>query len=183
MIHKATMKTFPEKTQEESNMQREVPHSNQVSSFMIPLKSETQNDSPAFKQLSVSIPNDGLASTMDSFLSQLTVVPTPSFLHFHIQTNTTSAATEHRINNDAHQTSLNDVTKTHVSLKTATTTMTMTHVPTTRFAKGKAPQFQLNTCKATQAQHKTMNPSILQPAGGMTVHINATPTSLVLLHV
>jgi hypothetical protein len=52
----------------------------------ISLKSET-NDRSAFERFSVPIPNDVPASTMSSFLSQLTVLPTSSFLHFHVPTN------------------------------------------------------------------------------------------------
>ena len=64
------------------------------------LKSET-NDRSAFERFSVPVPNDVPASTMSSFLSQLTVVPTSIFSHFHLPMNATSTATG--------LTSLNDV--------------------------------------------------------------------------
>jgi hypothetical protein len=73
---------------------------------------------------------------------------------------------------------LNEVTTAHVSTTTATMTAAMTHVSATRNSTTKAPKFQL-----TQVQHKTMNPSILHPAGNMMAHIDATPKSLLLLHV
>jgi hypothetical protein len=59
---------------------KEVPHSNQASFYTNPLKPETQKNSPAFKQLSVSITNDGPASTLSSFLSQLNNGPA-YFMH------------------------------------------------------------------------------------------------------
>jgi hypothetical protein len=61
----------------------------QANFHMNPRKSET-NDSSTFERLSVPIPNDIPASTMSSFLSQLTVVPTSSSSHFHVPTNATS---------------------------------------------------------------------------------------------
>ncbi len=129
--------------------------SDQENFYTNPLKSET-NDSSTFERLSVPFPNDVPASIMSSFLSQLTVVPTSSFLHFRIPTNATSTTTGH--------TSLNGVTIAHVSATTATTTATMTQVPATRTATTNAPKYQLNKCKATQTQHKTRSPSILHPA-------------------
>jgi hypothetical protein len=83
----------------------------------------------------------------EQFLSQLTLVPTSSFLLFHVPTNATSTATG--------LTSLNDVTIAHVSATSATTTATMTQVPVTD---------QIDKCKATRSQHKTRSPSILHPA-------------------
>jgi hypothetical protein len=118
-----------------------------------PRKSET-NDRSAFERFSVPISNDVPASTTSSFLSQLTVVPTSSFLHFHVLTNATSTTTG--------LTSLNDVTIAHVSATTATTTATMTQVPAT--ATTNAPKNQIDKCKATRTQHKTRSPSILHPA-------------------
>ena len=72
-----------------------------------PQKSET-NDRSAFKQFSVPISIDGPASSISSFLSQLTVVPTSSFSHFHVPTNATNTATG--------LTSLNAVTIANVLL-------------------------------------------------------------------
>ena len=79
-----------------------------------------------------------------------------AFWHFHVPTNATSTATK--------LTSLNDITIDHVSATTATTTATMTQVPTTRCATTNASKSQLDKCKATQTQHKTRSPSILHPA-------------------
>ena len=78
-----------------------------------------------------------------------------AFWHFHVPTNATSTATK--------LTSLNDITIDHVSATTATTTATMTQVPTTRSATTNVPKYQLNKCKATWIQHKTKSPSILHP--------------------
>jgi hypothetical protein len=114
------------------------------------------NPRSAFKRLSVPIPNDVPASTMSSFLSQSTVVPTSSFLHFHVPTNAASTTTG--------LTSLNDVTIAHVYATTATTTATTTQVPATRTATMNAPIYQLEKCKATRTRHKTRSPSILHPA-------------------
>jgi hypothetical protein len=47
---------------------------------------------------------------------------------------------------------------------TAMTTATMTCVSKTRNATTKVPQFQLDKCKASQAQQDTMIPSNLHPA-------------------
>jgi len=113
-------------------------------------------DSSTFEQLSVPIPNDIPASTMSSFLSQLTVVPTSSSSHFHVRTNATSTATG--------LTSLNDVTIAHFSTTTAIMTATTTQVSATRTATMNAPKYQLDECEATQTQHKTRSPSILHPA-------------------
>ena len=122
---------------------------------MNPRESET-NDGSTFKWLSVPIPNDIPASTMSSFLSQLTVVPTSSSLHFHVPTNASSTATG--------LTSLNDITIAHDPATTATTTVTKTQVPATRTATTNMPKYQLNKCKATtQTQHKTRSLSILHP--------------------
>ncbi len=76
---------------------------------------------------------------MSSFLSQLTVVPTSSFSHFHVPTNATSSATG--------LTSLNDVTIAHVSPTTATTTATKTQFPATRTATMNMPKYQLDKSK------------------------------------
>ena len=98
---------------------KEMLSSNQANFSTNPQKSET-NDKFAFERSSVPIPNDNSASTFEqisvpddgpaswisSFLSQLTVVPTSSFLHFHVPTNATNTATG--------LTSLNDVTIAHV---------------------------------------------------------------------
>ena len=101
--------------QNSRGMQRakEMLSSNQANFHRNPRKSEI-NDSSTFEWLSVPIPNDIPASTMGSFLSQLTVVPTSSSLHFHVPMNATSTATG--------LTSLNDVTIAHVSATAATTT-------------------------------------------------------------
>ena len=142
--------------------------SNQANFSMNPQKSETNNRS-AFERFSVPIPNDGPASTISSFLSQLTVVPTSSLSHFHVPTNATNTATG--------LTSLNDVTIAHVSATTATTTATMTQVPAT--ATTNAPKYQIDKCKATRTQLKTMSPSILHPANTTANH--ATSRSPFLL--
>jgi hypothetical protein len=151
---------------------KEMLSSDQANFSTNPWKSET-NDRFAFERFSVPISNDGPASTLSSFLSQLTVVPTSSFSHFHVPTNATNTATG--------PTSLNDVTIAHVSATTATTTVTMTQVPipATRSATTNAPKFQLEKCKATRAQLKTMSPSILHPANLTANH--ATSRSPFLL--
>jgi len=92
--------------------EKEMLSSDQLNIYTNPWKSET-NDSSTFEQLSVPISNDIPASTISSFLSQLTVLPTSSSLHFHVPTNATSTATG--------LTSLNDITIDHVSAATATT--------------------------------------------------------------
>jgi hypothetical protein len=150
---------------------KEMLSSNRANFYMNPRKSET-NDSFTFKHLSVPIPNDIPASTMSSCLSQLTVVPNSSFLYFHVPMNATRTATG--------LTSLNDVTIAHVSATTATTTATMTQVPTTRSATMNAQKYNLNKCKATRIQHTTMSSSILHPTNTMANH--ATSRSLFLLH-
>ena len=137
-----------------------------------PLKSEI-NESSTFERLSVPIPNDIPASSMSSFLSQLRVVLTSSFSHFHVPTNATSTTTG--------LTSFNDVTIAHVSATTATTIVTMTQVPATRRATTNAQKYQLNKCKATQVQHKTRSPSILHPAKKAANY--ATPRNLLLFFV
>ena len=114
---------------------KEMLSSDQANFSTNPRKSET-NDRSAFKRFSVPISNDGPASTLSSFLSQLTVVPTSSFSHFHVTTNTATGPT-----------SLNDVTIAHVSATTATTTATMSQVPAT--ATTNAPTYQIDKCKAT----------------------------------
>ena len=148
---------------------KEMLSSDQANFSTNPRKSET-NDRSAFKRFSVPISNDGPASTLSSFLSQLTVVPTSSFSHFHVATNTATGPT-----------SLNDVTIAHVSTTTATTTATMTQVPipATRSATTNAPKYQLEKCKSIRAQLKTMSPSILHPANMTANH--ATSRSPFLL--
>jgi len=145
--------------------------SDRANFYTNPRKSET-NDSSAFKQLSAPIPNDVPASTTSSFLSQLMVVPTSRFSHFHILTNATSTTTGF--------TSLNNVTITHVSATTATTTATMTQVPAT--ATTNAPKYQIDKCKATRTQHKTRSPSILHPANKKAANY-ATKKNLLLFFV
>ena len=137
-----------------------------------PLKSEI-NESSTFEQLSVPIPNDIPASSMSSFLSQLRVVPTSSFLHFHVPMNATSTATG--LN------SFNDITIAHVSATTATTIVTMTQVPATRRATTNAPKYLLDKCKTTRVQHKTRSPSILHLAKKAANY--ATPRNLLLFFV
>ena len=122
---------FSEKAQEECNLQKEMLWSDQANFDTNPLKSEI-NESSTFERLSVPIPNDIPASSMSSFLSQLRVVPTSSFSHFHVPMNATSTATG--LN------SFNDVTIAHVSATTATTIVTMTQVPATRRATTNAPK-------------------------------------------
>ncbi len=131
--------------------------SDQLNFYTNPRKSET-NDSSPFDRFSVPIPNDVPASTMSSFLSQLMVVPTSSFLHFHVPTNE-----QVRLPG---LTSLNGVTITHVSATTATTTATMSQVPAT--ATTNVPKHQIDKCKATRTQHKTRSPSILHPTKKLT---------------
>ena len=116
----------------------EMLSSDQANFHTNPWKSEI-NDSSTFERLSVPIPNDIPASTMSSFLSQLTIVPISSFSHFHVSTNATSTATG--------LTSLNGVTITHVSTTTATTTVTMTQVPATRSATMNAPNISSKSAK------------------------------------
>jgi hypothetical protein len=132
---------------------KEMLSSDRANIYTNPRKSET-NDSSAFEHFSVPIPNDVPASTMSSFLSQLTAVPASSFSHFHVPTNAKITATG--------LTSLNDVTIAQVSTTTATTTATMTQVLTT--ATTNAPKYQIDKCEATRTQHKTRSPSILHPA-------------------
>jgi hypothetical protein len=93
------------------------------------------NDSPAKQPPD---PQDNPASFMSIFLPQLTIVPTSSFLHFHVPTNATNTTTGFRIHYDSHQNSLNDVTIAHVSATTATTTATSTNIFATRNATTKA---------------------------------------------
>jgi hypothetical protein len=121
---------------------KEILHSDQGNFYINPLKSET-NKSFAFERLSVSIPHDGPASFMSIFQSQLTVVPTSSFPHFHVPMNATNTATGLRIHYDSQQTSLNDVTIAHVSATNAAMTMTMTNVFATKNATMKVLQYQL----------------------------------------
>jgi hypothetical protein len=125
---------------------KEMLSSDRANFYTNPRKSET-NDSSAFKQFSVPIPNDLPASTMSSFLSQLTAVPTSSFSHFHVPMNATSTATG--------ITSFNDATIAQVSATTATTTATMTQVPATATT---------NAPKISDRQVQTRSPSILHPA-------------------
>ena len=143
---------------------KEMLSSNQANFHTNPWKSETNNIS-TFERLSVPIPNDIPASTMSSFLSQLTVVPTPSFLHFHVPTNAISTATG--------LTSLNNIPIAHVYTTTATTTSTMTQVPAT--ATTIVPTYHIDKCKATRTQYKTRSPSILHPnkksANNATLHL------------
>jgi hypothetical protein len=153
---------------------KEMLHSDQGTFYTNPLKSETNNSS-AFEWLFVPIPYDNPASFMSIFLSLLTVVPTSSFLHFHVPTNATNTTTGLRIHYDSHQTSLNDVTIAHVPAMTATTTATMTNVTATRIATTKALQYQL-----TWAQ-KTISPSILHPTKNAANY--ATPRNLLLFHI
>jgi hypothetical protein len=136
---------------------KEMLRSNQAYFYTNPQKSEIK-DSLAFKQFSVPISNDDPASFMSIFLSQLMVVPTSNFLHFHIPMNATNTATGLRIHYDLHQISLNDVTIAHVSATTATMTATMTNVYATGNATTKVLRYQL-----TRAQ-KTIIPSILHPS-------------------
>ena len=70
---------------------KEMLRSDQANFYTNSLKSET-NDRSAFERFSVPIPNDVPASTMSSFLSQLTVVLTSSFSHFHVPTNDVPAS-------------------------------------------------------------------------------------------
>ncbi len=110
--------------------------SNQANFYVIPLKSQTNNSS-AFGNFFSPTPNDGPASTMRSFLSQLMVMPTSSFLHFHVPKNATSTASGLRIHDDSCKTSLNDVTINHVSTTTATMTAIMAHVTATEMQQQK----------------------------------------------
>ena len=117
---------------------KEVPHFDQAYFFTIPLKYETQNDSHAFEQLSVPIPNDVPASTMNSCLSQLRmVVPTSSFLLFHFSTNATGTVLHSRFTITSADPNLHGITTAHVFNTFATTTATMNHVPTIRSATTK----------------------------------------------
>ncbi len=110
-----------------------------TSSFLQP-----PNDSPAKQPPD---PHDNPASFMSIFLSQLRIVPTSSFLHFHVPRNVTNTATGFRIHYDSHQTRLNDVTIDHVSAMTATTTGTMANVFATRNATTKVLQYQLTQAR------------------------------------
>jgi hypothetical protein len=118
----------------------------------ISLKSETNNRS-AFERFSVPIPNDVPASTMSSFLSQLTVLPTSSFLHFHVPTNGHFLSMNHvpkdfpAITTSSFLQRYVPTAALHVSATTATTTATMTQVPAT--ATRNAPKYQIDMCKAT----------------------------------
>jgi hypothetical protein len=134
---------------------KEMLRNNHANFCTIPLKTETNKDSvpdngPAITTSSfLQLPNnspakqppdphDDPASFMSIFLSQLTIVPTSSFLHIYVPTNAPNTATGFRIHYDSHQTSLNDVTIAHVSATTARTTATMTNVFATRNATTKA---------------------------------------------
>jgi hypothetical protein len=142
----------------------------------------TNNDpaitTSSFLQLpnnSAPIPHDNHASFMSTFLSQLAVVPTSSFSHFHISMNATNTATGLRIHYDSHQTSLDDVTIAHVSAMAATMSATMTNVFATRNATTKVLQ-----CQLAQAQ-KTMSQGNLHPTKKATNY--ATPRYLLLIFV
>jgi hypothetical protein len=134
--------------------------SNQAYFYTNPQKSET-NGSSAFKRFSVPISNDVPASNMSSFMSQLTVVPTSSFLHFHVPLNATNTATGVRIHYDSHQTSLNDVTIAHVFTTTAATTVTMTNV----FAQEMQQQKRYNTSSHELKRHKPKHSASRQKGG------------------
>ncbi len=133
----------------------------------ISLKSET-NDRSAFKRFSVPIPNDVPASTMSSFLSRLTVLPTSSFLHFHVPTNGHFLSMNH-VPKDFPAVTTSSFLQRYVlttalqalSATTVTTTATMTQVPATAIMN--APKYQIDKCKATRSQHKKRSPSICIP--------------------
>jgi hypothetical protein len=109
---------------------------------------------------SFSNKTNGLSQNKDSVPNNFPAITTSSFLQRYVPMNTTIA---------------------HVSATTATTNSTMTQVPATRSATTNAPKYQLNKCKATQAQNKMMSLSILHPAK-MTANY-AIPKCLLLFFV
>jgi hypothetical protein len=151
---------------------KEMLSSDGANLYTNPQKSET-NDRSAFERFSVPIPNDGPAFMQLSVPNDIPAITTSSFKQLNVPTNATNTATG--------LTSLNDVTIAHVSATTATTTATMTQVPipATRSATTNAPKYQLEKCKATRAQLKTMSQSILHPANSTANH--ATSRSPFLL--
>jgi hypothetical protein len=155
--------------------------SNQANFYTNPLKSET-NHSSAFERFSVPIPNAISASTMSNFMSQLTVVSTSSFLHFHIPLNATSTATGLRFDNNSHQTSLNDVTTCSCFCNDWNNDCDNDTYLASRNAITKVPKkYQLDKCKATRTQHKTRSPSILHLAKKSAYFAN--PINLLLFFV
>jgi hypothetical protein len=96
-----------------------------------------------------SVPNDGPDFIQLSVPNDIPAITTSSFMQLNVPTNATSTTTGLRTHIDSHQISLNDVPIAHVSATTATTTATMTQVPTTRSATTNVPKYQLNKCKAT----------------------------------
>ena len=92
---------------------------------------------------------NGLSQNKDSVPNDFPAITTSSFLQHYVPMNATIA---------------------HVSATTATTNATitqvpatnatMTQVPATRSATMNAPKYQLDKCKATQAQNKMMSLSI-----------------------
>ena len=82
---------------------------------------------------------NGLFQSMDYVPNDFPAITTSSFLQRYVRMNATIA---------------------HVSATTATTNATMTQVPATRSATMNAPKYQLDKCKATQAQNKMMSLSI-----------------------
>ena len=178
MIHNATTNTFCRKDSRGTQLAKEMLSSDQTNLYKNPLKSET-NDSSTLERVYVPIQNDIPASTMISFLSQLTLVPTSIFSLFHVPSNATSTTTRLRIHNNSHQTSLNEATTAHVSATTAIMTVTMTQVPAT--ATTNTPIYQLDKCKATRVQNKTRSPSILHPIKKAANY--ATPRNLLLFFI
>jgi hypothetical protein len=111
----------------------------------IPLKSET-NDTmshtgiePLLRSLGLSSSSNetiGLSQNKDSVPNDFHAITTSSFLQRSVPMNATIP---------------------HVSTMTATTYGTMTQVPATRSTTTNAPKYQLDKCKATQAQNKKMS--------------------------
>jgi hypothetical protein len=89
---------------------------------------------------------NGLSQNEDSVPNDFPAITTSSFLQRYVPMNATIA---------------------HVSATAATTNATMTQVPATRSATTNAPKYQIDKCKATQAQNKMMSLSILHPAKTM----------------
>jgi hypothetical protein len=143
----------------------------------ISLKSETNNRS-AFERFSVPIPNDVTASTMSSFLSQLTVVLTSSFSHFHIPTNGLFLSMDHVPKDFPAITTLSFLQRyvpttalQALSATTATTTVIKTPVSTTMTATTKAILIKLDNCST----NATSTATGLTSLNDITIaHVSAT---------
>jgi hypothetical protein len=140
-------------------------HSTSCDAFVLGVQASQQ--SPKMPSKTIQLTNNGPAITTSSFLK----LPKDSLTHFkQLSVPMTTTSTGLQADNDRHSI-LNDVTETSIGHQVFDDTLS------------RCPIMNVSNITSVSALNALLTSSYLHLSGGMAAHIDAAPTSLLLLHI